>query len=183
MVAAGARLHVIDEVAGDYSQVFTMLRDSGSDAMDLTGPHSHIQITVNNADALTRRVQMYDERMAQLQQRQVELTNDKTNRRLSVLSVLSTIFLPLTLLAGIFGMNFEHMPGLSWRWTYLALLVLMVAISVGLLEILQTSRLDLTRLHIRRRALCPQMRHAVGNLKRWAGACRRRGRRAQILGS
>lgn len=51
--------------------------------------------------------------------------SDKTNRRLGVLSVMSAIFLPLTLLTGIFGMNFQHMPSLTWSWAYPALLLLM----------------------------------------------------------
>jgi hypothetical protein len=32
---------------------------------------------------------------------------------------MASIFLPLTLLATIYGVSFEHMPGLSWRWSYL----------------------------------------------------------------
>ena len=43
---------------------------------------------------------------------------DKTNRRLARLTVLSTIFMPMTFLAGIWGMNFENMPGLRFRFGY-----------------------------------------------------------------
>jgi magnesium transporter len=38
---------------------------------------------------------------------------DKTNHRLAVLTVFSAIFMPLTLMAGIWGMNFENMPELK----------------------------------------------------------------------
>ncbi|MFH1650702.1 MAG: magnesium/cobalt transporter CorA [Chloroflexota bacterium] len=44
------------------------------------------------------------------------------NEVMKVLSVVATIFLPLTLLAGIYGMNFEYMPELHWRWGYFAVL-------------------------------------------------------------
>jgi magnesium transporter len=130
--AANSRLHVIDLVAGDYSHVFPMLRDSDSKALDLGGDHSRIQIAATSSDALARRVRLYYERVAQLRQQQVQEDSDKTNRRLGVLSVMSVIFLPLTLLAGIFGMNFQHMPSLTWSWTYPALLLLMATTAVVL---------------------------------------------------
>lgn len=130
--AVNTRLHELDEVAGDYSQVFSMLRDSNSDALNLGGKHSRIQIAIASSHALARRVKLYYQRVAQLRQQQVEEVSDKTNRRLGVLSVLSAIFLPLTLLTGIFGMNFTHMPGLSWSWTYPALIVLMIATVGGM---------------------------------------------------
>jgi Mg2+ and Co2+ transporter CorA len=130
--AANTRLHTLDELAGDYAQVFTMLRDSNSEALDLGGKHSRIQIAIASSHALARRVRLYYERIAQLRQQQIEEVSDKTNRRLGVLSVLSAIFLPLTLLTGIFGMNFQHMPGLAWSWTYPALILLMIATVGGM---------------------------------------------------
>ena len=42
--------------------------------------------------------------------------------------LLATIFIPLTFIAGIYGMNFVHMPGLGWRWGYPTVLVSMVTI-------------------------------------------------------
>ncbi len=43
---------------------------------------------------------------------------NKQNETMRILSIVATIFLPLTLLTGIYGMNFEHMPELGWRWGY-----------------------------------------------------------------
>lgn len=43
---------------------------------------------------------------------------DKTGQRLNFLTMLSALFLPLTLVAGIYGMNFEYMPELGYRWAY-----------------------------------------------------------------
>ena len=42
----------------------------------------------------------------------LSLMNQKTNDKMKVLSVISTIFMPLTHIAGIHGMNFQHMPEL-----------------------------------------------------------------------
>lgn len=47
---------------------------------------------------------------------------NKQNETMRVLSIVATIFLPLTLLAGIYGMNFEYMPELQWRWGYFMVL-------------------------------------------------------------
>jgi magnesium transporter len=48
------------------------------------------------------------------------------------LSAWGTIFVIITAIAGIYGMNFEYMPELKWRYGYLAIMTLMTAISVGL---------------------------------------------------
>ena len=45
-----------------------------------------------------------------------------------VLSIVAAIFLPLALVAGIYGMNFENMPELKWPWGYFAVLGLMGAV-------------------------------------------------------
>ena len=58
---------------------------------------------------------------------------DRTNQRLAVLTVISAIFLPMTLLAGVYGMNFEVMPELHFRYAYPAVLVLMVAVAAGMI--------------------------------------------------
>jgi magnesium transporter len=57
---------------------------------------------------------------------------NRQNETMRVLSVVATIFLPLTLLAGIYGMNFDYMPELHWRWGYYAVLgvILLVVLIV-----------------------------------------------------
>ena len=55
------------------------------------------------------------------------------NEIMKVLTVFASIFIPLTFLAGIYGMNFEHMPELKWRYAYPALWVVFIVVSVGLL--------------------------------------------------
>jgi magnesium transporter len=57
---------------------------------------------------------------------------DKTNRRLNMLTILSAIFMPITLLAGIWGMNFEVMPELKYRFAYPIALGFMALIGTGM---------------------------------------------------
>jgi magnesium transporter len=55
--------------------------------------------------------------------------SNRMNEVMKVLTVISTIFIPLTFLAGIYGMNFRYMPELEWRWGYFALIGVMLAIA------------------------------------------------------
>ena len=49
---------------------------------------------------------------------------------MTVLTVITSIFLPLSLIAGWYGMNFRYMPELDWRWSYPVVLVVSVLIVV-----------------------------------------------------
>jgi magnesium transporter len=59
--------------------------------------------------------------------------SNRMNEIMKVLTIISTVFIPITFIAGIFGMNFVHMPELGLRWTYPATLGLMALIAVGML--------------------------------------------------
>jgi len=50
----------------------------------------------------------------------VSSVNNKMNEIMKVLTVFTSIFIPLTFIAGIYGMNFEYMPELKWKWAYAA---------------------------------------------------------------
>lgn len=55
----------------------------------------------------------------------------KQNRIMTVLTVVTTIFMPLTLIAGWYGMNFIHMPELAWRWSYPVVIFVCIFIVVA----------------------------------------------------
>jgi magnesium transporter len=57
---------------------------------------------------------------------------ERTNEAMQTLTVFAAILLPLSLVAGIYGMNFAHMPELSWRWAYAAVLGAMAVLAVAL---------------------------------------------------
>lgn len=59
----------------------------------------------------------------------------RMNDVMKVLTIIATIFIPLSFLVGVYGMNFHFMPELSWHWGYFALWGLMLAIAVGMLAI------------------------------------------------
>nr|MBS0038074.1 magnesium/cobalt transporter CorA [Saprospiraceae bacterium] len=59
--------------------------------------------------------------------------SNKMNNVMKILTIIATIFIPLTFIAGIYGMNFEYMPELTWRWGYFGILAIMLIIIVGML--------------------------------------------------
>ncbi len=61
--------------------------------------------------------------------------SQRTNEVMKVLTVMATIFIPLTFLVGVYGMNFRYMPELQWRWGYPALWLLMLACAAGMLMV------------------------------------------------
>ena len=64
----------------------------------------------------------------------------RTNEVMRMLTVVSAIFLPLTLVAGIFGMNFEYMPELKWKYAYFVVLSVMVLAGCVLLWLFRRRR-------------------------------------------
>ncbi len=57
----------------------------------------------------------------------------KMNDVMKVLTIFATIFIPLTFIVGIYGMNFANMPELKWHWGYPAIWVLMIAVAAVML--------------------------------------------------
>lgn len=52
------------------------------------------------------------------------------NEVMKVLTVIATIFIPLTFVSGIYGMNFRYMPELEQTWSYPAVLILMLVVAL-----------------------------------------------------
>lgn len=64
---------------------------------------------------------------------ELSISSQRTNEVMRVLTVFSAFFLPLTFIVGVYGMNFERMPELKWRYGYAFAWALMVAIVLGIL--------------------------------------------------
>jgi magnesium transporter len=56
--------------------------------------------------------------------------SNKTNEVMKILTIIATIFMPLTFLAGVYGMNFRYMPELEKQWGYPAILLIMFAVCI-----------------------------------------------------
>ncbi|MBB3231260.1 magnesium transporter CorA family protein [Halomonas stenophila] len=77
--------------------------------------------------------QMYYDICGDLVDGYISLSSHQLNRTMRVLTVITAIFVPLTFIAGLYGMNFAHMPELTYRYGYFMVLLVMLAIGLGLL--------------------------------------------------
>jgi magnesium transporter len=77
-------------------------------------------------------VETYRELATGLMDVYLSSVGNKMNEIMKVLTVISTIFIPLTFIAGVYGMNFQYMPELTWRWGYFACWGIMLAIATAL---------------------------------------------------
>ena len=66
--------------------------------------------------------------------------SNRQNEVMKVLSVVASVFLPLTLLAGIYGMNFQNMPELQWQYGYYAIWGVMVVVGISLFAYFKRKR-------------------------------------------
>ncbi|WP_432403525.1 magnesium/cobalt transporter CorA [Wukongibacter sp. M2B1] len=62
----------------------------------------------------------------------LSISSDRMNRIMMVFTVVTSIFIPLTFITGIYGMNFEYIPELKWRFGYFMVLSVMALISVSM---------------------------------------------------
>jgi len=72
------------------------------------------------------------ESLASMHDTYLSSLSNRMNEVMKVLTIISTIFIPLTFIAGIYGMNFKNMPELEWKDGYFVILGVMVAIAVAL---------------------------------------------------
>jgi magnesium transporter len=73
-------------------------------------------------------VDIYREMISSMLDMYLSSVSYRLNEVMKVLTIIATIFMPLTFIAGVYGMNFRHMPELDWRYGYPSVLVLMAAI-------------------------------------------------------
>ncbi len=78
-------------------------------------------------------VETYRDLIGGLRDIYLTVISNRMNEVMKVLTIIATIFIPLTFIAGVYGMNFEHMPELKYTWGYFATLAVMLIVAVGML--------------------------------------------------
>jgi magnesium transporter len=61
------------------------------------------------------------------------ITSNRLNEVMKILTIISTIFMPLSFLAGVYGMNFTYMPELDWRWAYPVIWLIFLSLAGGMI--------------------------------------------------
>mgnify|MGYP002623489252 CR=1 FL=1 len=119
-------------VAEEQSACVDAVNSVQSEMIDFDGVQGSRNLLVAAAPATERMAVRLEKRIADLRERYDTFQQEKTNRRLAVLTILSAVFLPLSLIAGIWGMNFAVMPELQHPWAYYVALGLMATIATGM---------------------------------------------------
>lgn len=111
--------------------ITSLLRDESN----LVKPETHLFLrdlydhTIHIFDT----IETYRDMLSGLLEVQLSNSNNRMSEVIKVLTIIATIFIPLTFVAGVYGMNFEYMPELSWTWGYPIILLLMFGIGGGML--------------------------------------------------
>ncbi|MGB3328739.1 MAG: CorA family divalent cation transporter, partial [Thermomicrobiales bacterium] len=74
----------------------------------------------------------YRDVLSNLSDLQISVASHRLNQTMRTMTAWSIIFMAMTLIAGIYGMNFHNMPELGWRWGYPASLLGMLLIGLGI---------------------------------------------------
>ena len=95
--------------------------------------HIYLRDVSDHAIRVTESIESYRDILTGLSEIYMSSVSNKMNEVMKVLTVFASIFIPLTFLAGIYGMNFEYMPELKWKWAYPALWAVFISIAIALL--------------------------------------------------
>ncbi|SHH68813.1 magnesium/cobalt transporter CorA [Winogradskyella jejuensis] len=82
---------------------------------------------------VSENIDIYREMIWSLMDMYMTTISNKMNEVMKVLTIIATIFIPLTFIAGIYGMNFEYIPELDYKYSYFILWVVMILLFVGMI--------------------------------------------------
>lgn len=97
--------------------------------------HSYFGDIYDHLLKLSDMIESNREMTSDLRDSYISLNSNRMNTIMKTLTVITTIFMPLTLIAGIYGMNFENMPELKWKYGYFGVLLLMFALGAGMMTV------------------------------------------------
>ncbi len=129
---AKADLNRFRRVLWPVRETVVVLSHSDSDLLDeRLGPF--LRDLQDNAVQVIEAVESYRETASGIQDVFLSSVSNRMNEVMKVLTIISTIFIPLTFIAGVYGMNFRHMPELEQPWAYPVALGLMGAIAAAMI--------------------------------------------------
>lgn len=128
----GSAIRSLDSIISEHVVCFGKLNLLEESAINVAG-NREFRTVSSDAQYLDRVAVRLEKRLANLRDQYSMNQQDRTNQRLAVLTVISAIFLPMALLAGIYGMNFDVMPELHYRYAYPLVVGLMVTVAIGMI--------------------------------------------------
>ncbi len=113
---------------------------SDNDPMPFEFDYHEFNDVSENMERLTSLCQLNQELAVDLMNTYLSVASHHLNQIMRVLTIATVLFLPLGLLAGIYGMNFEWIPELKWRYGYFAVIGAMVTVVVALVLVFRRKR-------------------------------------------
>ncbi len=111
--------------------VATMMRDEALPFGE--GVRPYLRDAHDHAFQTLDAIETYRDMVVGLMDLHLSSASHRLNEVMKTLTIVATIFIPLTFLAGVYGMNFEYMPELRWKWGYPAAWLLMAGLGGALL--------------------------------------------------
>lgn len=102
--------------------------------------HIYLADVGDHMDYAVESLDVHRELLNSLDNLHFSLLNQKTNDVMKLLTLFASIFLPLTFVAGVYGMNFKHMPELEWLMGYPLALLVMATIAASLIVYFKRNR-------------------------------------------
>lgn len=138
-LAQRSRLHDLELLSEEQEDAIGQWKQRVRNEAD-----ARLQVRLNDLVDHIRRVGKFavaqQQELESLVQLHYAVLADRTNRIVRILTVLSAIFMPLTLIAGIFGMNFQWMPGIKQEWGFWGTLGGMALVALLLLIVFRRKR-------------------------------------------
>ena len=123
----------IGDANEDHAFCVDVLQKAESVSFSARDQLEHLHELERSLGRHQRSMDRLEENVKDLHQQFLLAIQDRTGNRLKILTILSAVFLPLTLIAGIYGMNFENMPELGVRYAYYLILGFMALVGIGML--------------------------------------------------
>lgn len=132
LIRYNSRLKKMRRIFSSQALIMDGLRHSESEFLGKAGEHEYNDV-FEQMDRLASLSELLQELTVEMIEGYISLSSHRLNGIMKVLTITAVIFLPLTLLAGIYGMNFEYMPELGFGYGYFLVLGVMAAVAGGLL--------------------------------------------------
>lgn len=140
-----SRLRVLRRIFSYHDRVASALLSGVSPQLGigegLDGDHYHERRDLfDRCERLLSLCSMYYEMCGDLIESYISISSHQLNNTMKVLTIITAVFVPMGFLAGIYGMNFDHMPELHTRYGYFVLLGVMATLATSMLLIFKRVR-------------------------------------------
>lgn len=108
-----------------------LYRDEDGRIDDATKPY--LRDVYEHTVQIVEIIESYREMASGLTELYMSTMSNRMNEIMKVLTIMASVFIPLTFIAGVYGMNFQYMPELTWRWAYPAIWCVFILLTIAMM--------------------------------------------------